>query len=398
MSGYYRVSLIFLCIGAVFGLFLRLHIIFPLPLLNYSNVLHGHSHIMFLGWVFNVLYIGFTVQFIPKQKQRFFKIVFWIIQFLNVGMLVSFPLQGYGAYSITFSTLHTVFTFVYIARFFVITKNIRAKGLVMARISLLSCSASAAGPFALAFVMANELQQTQWYNYAIFYYLHFQYNGFFFFGILSLYTIMFKGVNMGDTTMLRKSLNAMIAALVPTFFLSILYGSPGFFFNVIGFAGALMQVLAYFWFIQWLRVNTRSIREGLGSIYNIFLLVVACLGCKFLLQLLSAFPSLAEMAYSLRPVLIAYLHLVLVGIITISLLIWLQQSCCFRKLPVFTLRVLIVSFLTMEIALVAQPWWPSLLVNVPATIILLISSIGLCLASMGFLIKFQRGDNDHLYS
>src|SRR5688572_28410983 len=102
MLRHYRIPLYFLVIGSLLGVFLRWQFIQPTPLINYTFVLHGHSHMMFLGWVFSAIYIGFVAHYIPETDYKFFRILFLILQMLVIAMMVSFPLQGYGFYSVLF--------------------------------------------------------------------------------------------------------------------------------------------------------------------------------------------------------------------------------------------------------------------------------------------------------
>jgi hypothetical protein len=99
----FKIPFLFLFIAAVMGLFLRYMMMAPVPGVTFSYLLHAHSHVMFLGWIFNVLFLVFVTEFTDEKN---FKVIFWILQILVVGMLVSFPLQGYGLFSIVFSTLH----------------------------------------------------------------------------------------------------------------------------------------------------------------------------------------------------------------------------------------------------------------------------------------------------
>src|SRR5688572_3400607 len=99
------------------GLLLRMQLALPIHGITFSFLLHGHSHVMFLGWVFNVFLIAYVTEF-TEGDQKTFKLIFWILQALVAGMLISFPLQGYGLVSIILSTLHTLLVFVFIAVFF----------------------------------------------------------------------------------------------------------------------------------------------------------------------------------------------------------------------------------------------------------------------------------------
>jgi len=49
-QGWINVALVNLVIVAGLGLLLRAKILFPLPLVDFRNTLHGHSHFAFSGW------------------------------------------------------------------------------------------------------------------------------------------------------------------------------------------------------------------------------------------------------------------------------------------------------------------------------------------------------------
>jgi hypothetical protein len=90
-------------------------------------------------------------------------------------------------------------------------------------------------------------------------------------------------------------------------------------------------------------------------------IVLVCFSVKLLLQCISAFPEVAAMAYQLRPVVIAYLHLVLVGIVTLFLFAWYRENKLMNikyDMPVLVLCV--IAFTGMELVLVAMPWWTKL--------------------------------------
>ncbi|HEX7762949.1 MAG TPA: hypothetical protein VF433_04980, partial [Cellvibrio sp.] len=104
MQKHFSIPFLFLFIAACIGLLLRWHFIMPLSWLNYPYWLHAHSHIMFLGWVFNVLFLAFVRNYNLSSRYRK---LFVFIQILLAGMLISFPIQGYGVISIIISAIHT---------------------------------------------------------------------------------------------------------------------------------------------------------------------------------------------------------------------------------------------------------------------------------------------------
>src|SRR5690349_9291702 len=262
MLNYFRIPLTFLFVGSLLGVFLRWQFIIPTAGINYSFFLHGHSHIMFLGWIFNALYIAFCHNHISETEMRFFKKVFVVLQVLVVGMLISFPLQGYGFYSILFSTLHTGCVFVFIIVFFRKTKNDTSVSAWFTRIALVFFTISTAGPFSLGYLMSNEMGHTNWYFFSIYFYLHFQYNGFFIFGIFSMFFNLLerKGIRF-DLRKARMFGWILAAVCLPTYLLSILWAKPGLAFNIVAGISAFVQFIALGYLISVLTECSPEIRN-----------------------------------------------------------------------------------------------------------------------------------------
>ena len=172
MEKYFRVPLIFLFIGSILGVLLRFQLFSALPGIQYKNLLHGHSHMMFLGWVFNTIFLAFVYTYINQERYTFYKKLFLAFQVLHLGMLISFPLQGYGLISITLSTVHTLITFVFCLSFYNHTATLYGESVRLTRFALGFLFISALGPFSLAYISAKGMQQTHWYNYAVYFYLH----------------------------------------------------------------------------------------------------------------------------------------------------------------------------------------------------------------------------------
>jgi hypothetical protein len=362
MQKYFRVPLFFLLVGSLLGVFLRWQFIAPTAGINYSFFLHGHSHIMFLGWVFNVLYIAFISNHVDSRHHRFYLVLFYILQILTIGMLISFPLQGYGLYSILFSTLHTICSIVFTIRFLIQTSGAKTISLWYARIALIFSIISAAGPFYLGYLMANNIGDSNWSNFSIYFYLHFQYNGFFFFGIIAMFFHQLENKRVHFNAS-RAKLSGLILAIacVPAYLLSTLWAKPGYLFNEIGAVSALIQFIGFLILLRLFVENAYEIKQRF-KYYSLVLLSAAliALTLKLSLQGASAFPVVAQMANELRPVVIAYLHLVLVGMVTAFILAWyIEHDLVKTRLLKPAALIFLVAFSGMEIVLVVWPWWSS---------------------------------------
>jgi hypothetical protein len=333
---------------------------------------------MFLGWVFNVLIIAFTSEF---AEVKGFKRLFWFLQFCVLGMLISFPLQGYGTFSIAFSTLHTFAALAFIIQFFRITKTKSTIALTLAKAALLYFALSSIGPFFLGYLKANALDHLNLYRYSIYFYLHFQYNGFFLFGVLSLLFKLFEdGMPNQDIRGIDRGCYILIACCLPAYFLSILWAQPSLIFNIIGFSAASLQIIGLCFFITPIQNFFRHSRFT-PTEKLLFFISFFALALKSILQLISALPAAALFANEYRSIVIAYLHLVLLGGITFFLLAWLIRKRVIKQSLFWAICIVVVGFTVSEIMLIMLPW-NSTLFHMPADIV----SYGLLLFSTSMVL------------
>ena len=112
-----QMAMTYFLVAAILGLLLRFYPILGLDF-NYRFVVHGHSHIALLGWVYVALTTLLHFCFLEKKKSsRTYKRIFWFTQATLIGMLLTFPFQGYALLSIVFSTLFLIVSYVYAYHF-----------------------------------------------------------------------------------------------------------------------------------------------------------------------------------------------------------------------------------------------------------------------------------------
>jgi len=350
MQSWFRIPFIFFFIAACIGLLLRWHFVSPMDWLQFPYWLHAHSHIMFLGWIFNTLFLAYVSNY--SLSKRRYGTLFIIIQVLLGGMLISFPLQGYGVVSIILSFSHTVLVGVFCWWIFRDFRKIeKSTSIWFAKMSLILFLLSALGPFTLGPLVANGLGQTKWYYFSIYYYLHFQYNGVFIFGVLSLFFHFLEERKVQfNVSTARKSGLLLMIAIFPTYFLSTLWAKPGFVFNIIGCMGAFIQLLSLYYFIKIISVVKFSKMHRATK--TLVMLAFLAFILKSVLQLISAHPQIAKLAFEVRPFTIAYLHLVMIGVVTLFLLAW----CVEKKVVVlkfsFPVTLIIIGFLGSELTMI----------------------------------------------
>lgn len=363
MRKFYSIPLIFFILAASLGLFLRWQFISPTPGVNFRWFLHSHSHVMFLGWAFNIIYLSFVQHHVPAFRQQAFYKLFIGLQVLVTAMMISFPVQGYGTWSIIFSTLHTFGALAFIILFFRRTRGPGTVSLWFARMALIFFAISTAGPFSLGYLMANGFGQTVWYNLSIYYYLHFQYNGFFLFGVIAMFLQLLEIKDIRFNVKGTMSFGKWLAvACIPAYTLSVLFAKPPAVLYIIGAGAAAMQLVALYKLVGVLKPMAGQLAMRFQRVSHTMLSVILSAFCvKLVLQLASAHPDIADLAYELRPVVIAYLHLVLVGIVSLFLIVWyLEKNLAHLNTTRLALAVLLTGFVGSEICLILVPWWSAI--------------------------------------
>ncbi len=326
-SYWIKFSLFNLLLVASLGLLMRYKIAFEFPFLNQKNIQHSHSHFAFAGWVSQTL-IVLMVHFLSKQNAAInlekYKKVFIANLVCAYIMLFSFIFQGYGLISILFSTLSIFVSFWFAILYFkdlkLVSNNSLAKNWFKA--ALFFNVISSLGTFALAYMMATKSLHQDFYLSSIYYYLHFQYNGWFWFGIMGLF------VNQLISNLVLEKANKIIftwffISCIPAYLLSVLWLKLPIWIYGLAILSAILQVFAWMKFIKIIIPNFIK-NYSLAPFFKwIYISIVVCISIKFLLQLGSTVPEIGKLAFGFRPIVIAYLHLVLLAIISGFLLLYL---------------------------------------------------------------------------
>ncbi|MBO6828796.1 hypothetical protein [Allomuricauda sp.] len=316
-----RLGLLYLCLAALLGLLLRSFPVFGFQF-NYRYVVHAHSHIALLGWV----YVGLTTLlhfcFVKKKGSSVaYQRIFWCTQGTLIGMLLTFPFTGYALFSIIFSTLFLIVSYVYVYHFW---KNIKpkfnqSKALRCAKAALLYLVISSIGPWALGAIINTLGPQSIWYRLAIYFYLHFQYNGWMVLALVALFLFVLeqKSIELpqkGFTQFFRM----VNWGIVLTFALSVLWTEPPMGLYVAAGLGALVQCYA---FVRLgILVKNKIHLLSLSKLQIFLMRIVVILGLiKMSLQLLTALPYFARLATIYMDLTIGYLHLTFLGVISIGL-------------------------------------------------------------------------------
>ena len=320
---------------------------------TYKFIVHTHSHIALLGWVYMGLTTLLYKLFLEKQEVAFkYRRIFWFTQFTLVGMLLSFPFQGYALFSIIFSTLF-LFASYWFAGFFmkyVSASYKKTNSYKCVKFALWYMVLSSVGPWTLGAIMNTLGAESIWYRLSIYFYLHFQYNGWMILGLLGVFIYILE---RNDIEIPKVTFNRFFwcinLGIVLSFSLSTLWTKPHIFLYVIGGLGAILQIMAFGILVLLGIRNKEMLFQILTPLQkNLLFTVVALVGIKILLQLLTAFPYFANLAASITDFTIGYLHWTFLGVVTIGLLLFLDY---FKLLQLSrgAYYLYLLGFLLMEI-------------------------------------------------
>tara|TARA_R110002020_G_scaffold135568_2_gene302746 strand:- start:2774 stop:3976 length:1203 start_codon:yes stop_codon:yes gene_type:complete len=314
------IAIVYFLVAALLGVLLRSYPTFSFNL-NYRFVVHAHSHIALLGWAYVALTTLLHYCFTDKDTASIsYKRVFWCTQGTLIGMLFTFPFQGYALFSIIFSTLFLIMSYVFFHHFL---KSIdpqyrHSRSLLCIKAALWYMVISSVGPWALGAIMNSVGAQSIWYRLAIYFYLHFQYNGWM---ILALTGLFLFALEQNGMVVPQKKFKYFFWLLnigvVLTFFLSVLWTQPSTLIYMIAGIGAVVQLYAF------VLLGTISkngvVRLSLSKMQYLLLGTVVMLGlAKMALQLLISLPYFANMATIYLDLTIGYLHMTFLGVISIG--------------------------------------------------------------------------------
>ena len=183
------IAVIYFLIIALLGVTLRLFAVIDIPA-TYKFLVHTHSHVALLGWVYTALITLIYYVFIyPAKVSKKYMLIFWFTQVTILGMLLSFPFTGYALFSIIFSSLFLIASYWFVFFFFKqCPSNLKkTRSYKLIRISLWYMVISSIGPWALGIIMNTAGSGSAWYRNAIYFFLHFQYNGWFLVAITGIF-------------------------------------------------------------------------------------------------------------------------------------------------------------------------------------------------------------------
>ncbi|MCD0477878.1 MULTISPECIES: hypothetical protein [Chryseobacterium] len=336
----------FFVVSAV-GVMMRYNMAFSLSGFNHKFMQESHSHFAFYGWVSAGIFL-FVTKYLSEnfKKINLAKYQYLMIcnQIGSYGMLFTFLYGGYFWLSIVFASIALFTGFAYFIFLLIDTKSNENPEIIWLKSGAFFATFSAIGIFGLAYFSSKKEEFDVLFRASTYFYLHYQYNGFFLFSCIGLLLISLKKIGIEIKEKLNKTIFYLL--FFGCFFgygLSVLWIEMnsvlyGFFvlISVIQFFGAIP-------FLNWIRKTNIFKRQNF--IQKLLLCVFGfAFILKFILQSLSVIPSLGIFAFSNINIVIAYLHLVLLMGVSLFLVWRILQNRMIKLNLVLKFSVLLMVF------------------------------------------------------
>lgn len=343
---HYYIPFVNLLLAALLGLLLRGAFVFPLEGMTFLYVLHGHSHVALLGWLYLLVYVLFVEAFAVQtsKEDKFYRRLFWVTQLSVIGMAVTFPFQGYAAPSIFFSTLHIICSYVFAYRLGRNHRVVSKQQALWMKTALFFMVFSTLGVWFLGPAIGMMGKASTFFQLCIQFFLHFQFDGWFFTAFIAL-LLPYACPKPQANNACKRWYGLWIVGVVLTYALPVSWYHTSPFLYYLNGGGVIVQTLVLYGLIKplWMRYR----REQPTTAYwtnGLVLLAMSCMSIRLVLQILTLIEPLALALKGLRPWIVGFIHLNMLGIFTalgLWLLLqknkikrnrWTKAGCCFLVL------------------------------------------------------------------
>ncbi|MCY1661012.1 hypothetical protein [Chryseobacterium sp. SL1] len=311
-------------IVSVIGVMMRYNLAFSLPGFSHKFMQESHSHFAFYGWVSAAIYL-FVTKYMAENYQGIAISKYQFLQVFNqigsYGMLVTFLYGGYFWLSIVFSSVALFTGFAYYIFLLIDMRRNRNPETIWLKSGAFFATLSAVGIFGLGYFSARKEEFDVLFRASTYFYLHFQYNGFFLFSCTGLLLISLKNLGIQIQEKLNKSIfRLLFIGCLFGYGLSILWiDMPDLlyiFFSIISIIQLWGAIKLWIWF----KGTGIFKKQHFMQKWPLAAVGFAFIG-KFILQTLSAIPDIGIYAFSNINIVIGYLHLVLLMGVSLFL-IW----------------------------------------------------------------------------
>lgn len=317
IKNWFRIALLNLVLATLLGALLRYAFVEEVAWIKFRNVLHGHSHAAMLGWLYLALFALLAAYFLPERADfKWYNRLFWLTELSVLGMLVAFPIQGYGAASIAFSTLHILLSYVWAWRFWTDTRGETSVwSLRFARAAIVFMIVSTLAIWSIGPILMGGFRSSTFFHLAVQFFLHFQFNGWFIFAALALALRWMeqRGIVL-PAKRLRLFFILLVVSCMLTYALAVAWSNPlPIVFGING-TGVTLQLAALLVFVGLIWSHRSAILAPLsGWSRSLMLIAFWSFAGKILIQTAVLIPFIAKAAYTIRNYVIGFIHLILLG-------------------------------------------------------------------------------------
>jgi hypothetical protein len=216
-------------------------------------------------------------------------------------------------------------------------------------------------------MIATHSKDNLLYKDSVYTYLHFQYNGFF---TLSVFALLLNALHKTFTErqLIRVRVFAKLVSIsvIPTLFISFLWHYSNWWVYLAAGTGVVFILLSIIYFF----IALRSIKDQRFTIVpfirHIGVLSISAFLLKSLLQTGTIIPSLGKLVYGDRAIIVGYLHLVLLGFISLYLLANFLYSGVLNAHSRYTryaIRIFAGAIIANEVILMVQGFGNMLMIS-----------------------------------
>jgi hypothetical protein len=363
--------MLFGLLGGFLGLFLRYVYTGGISVFVLKNLLHSHSHVMLLGFVFNAFIAMLWGQFSRGIDKRSI-IIFWALQICVAVLLIGFVLQGYAVFTIVFSTLHLWLSYYLLIRLWNRLEGNR-EIINFVKIGIVFHFIASLGPYALGPLKVFGYEHSPWYQQSIYFYLHFQYFGSFFMWLLAAF------FNQAKIWLSKEQVFVIVLSVILLFAHSLDYSFDHWAINLLGGLGSVLL----FGILFSLRGDLVLLKKQYRIFYFV-LVVVLFINC------LGSLPIVSELVVQNRFLLIAWLHLLFLGVYLPFL--WLESPLKINK----WIWQVYIGFVSITEMFLVFPNEIADFLSVSTMMLLFISYLGvvfcICVVHLSFLLKTVKNE------
>lgn len=321
-------SLFYLIVTLISGSWIRLQWAEPsLMVFNPEFLIHSHSHVAMLGWLFLAL-AGLIARYGMKEsghKQMGHPVYLILLHFSISGMTVAFALQGYAFYSILLSTLFIILSLWFVIIYF----RHENRDLTPLSRNFLNAAVfwlvfSSIGPLALA---GGTMMGPEWIQAWVAFYLHLQFNGWITFAVIGLLIVFMEKMNI---SIHRRSSDVafwmLFIGLLPSLIPLISEFADSTLLIYAGTAGSFSLLAGT------LLISAELLKRSGGLTRYpkaLFHTAIIALLIKSLFHAIASFPLIGDGFIRTHYLAIGFVHLLLLGFASMAV-IWLiiAQAAC----------------------------------------------------------------------